>query len=673
MADSMDWGTFEQNIFLNVNSQNESAVDPEVERREKRIRELQKKDQEDKEKGELKAVRSRIELERQAAADIEALKQYELEKRDRYHIERLRKQLEEASSIEEANELELELKKAELQKKRDDEIIAKYKQASQEIASSVNNTLNGTFNEIRKVTTEYSDYVEKIQVGLIGTQSNYNSVVDNLSKVFSLNVFFSLDSAIKKSSEMIEKGITYNVELRSALDVMSDKIARTFDAFDASLLRLIKIQQEDSTKARLGMESFLLTYMNKNFQDSQYLQGLSDQVTAALLEASSTKSTSDSVEFEYAVQKYLGSFSSLGVSDSTIQAFAQALGYLGSGDVSSLTGNSALQQLIALSIERGKGNRSYGDMLLEGVEVSDVIQIFEGFYDLVKEIKNSDNLVAMNQYAKIFGLTMSDITSVMNITDEQLAKISEDMKSYQQARDQVDSEMGLGNLMKRTSASQMYNNIKKNLLSSIGLDFANDLAMNLLLEGVDQAASIVDMVTLGVEIDPFGVGSSAKIDNGALIRGAVASGIYGVEFLKNIKALSSLVSPNLKYLGDSENSKIEIMRGGLTETSDNGLNQNQNLMSFIGNTENSSIYDLVNQRGKEITSEVTGKDIDAEEERMEEILNDIKGISDSASMILQVLNIDGIRVREVSQDGSFSGSIATKQNSSTNRFMGGGY
>ena len=48
---------------------------------------------------------------------------------------------------------------------------------------------------------------------------------------------------------MVGKGIAFNVEQRAFLDTISEKIATTFEATDASLLKLVRIQQADSFPA----------------------------------------------------------------------------------------------------------------------------------------------------------------------------------------------------------------------------------------------------------------------------------------------------------------------------------------------------------------------------------------------------------------------------------------
>jgi hypothetical protein len=69
------------------------------------------------------------------------------------------------------------------------------------------------------------------------------------------------------------------VEQRAFLQTMTDKIATTFNAFDSNLLKIIRIQQEDSTVYRMGAEAQLTKFFNSNFQDSTYMSDVYDTVS----------------------------------------------------------------------------------------------------------------------------------------------------------------------------------------------------------------------------------------------------------------------------------------------------------------------------------------------------------------------------------------------------------
>ena len=81
---------------------------------------------------------------------------------------------------------------------------------------------------------------------------------------------------------MVSQGIAFNVEQRAALDVMKDKIATTFDAANGTLLRLVRIQEQDTTAGRLGMESALTAFLNNMYQTTEYMEGIAKTVKGNL-------------------------------------------------------------------------------------------------------------------------------------------------------------------------------------------------------------------------------------------------------------------------------------------------------------------------------------------------------------------------------------------------------
>lgn len=102
---------------------------------------------------------------------------------------------------------------------------------------------------------------------------------------------------------MVTSGIAFNIEQRAFLQTIKSKIADTFDATNGTLLRLIRIQQADSTAARLGMESSLTAFLNNMYENTEYLKQVSDGVKSSIEEAMSLMSAVDAVGFEYSVQK----------------------------------------------------------------------------------------------------------------------------------------------------------------------------------------------------------------------------------------------------------------------------------------------------------------------------------------------------------------------------------
>ena len=99
----------------------------------------------------------------------------------------------------------------------------------------------------------------------------------------------------------------------------------------------------------------------------------------------------EGVEFEYVVQKWLGSLGSVGVSNDALTKIATAINYLGTGNVEGLAGDAAMQNLLtkAASLQ----GLSYSSMLTEGLTAEKTNRLMRGIVDYVREISATDNNV----------------------------------------------------------------------------------------------------------------------------------------------------------------------------------------------------------------------------------------------------------------------------------------
>lgn len=102
---------------------------------------------------------------------------------------------------------------------------------------------------------------------------------------------------------LAKSGIALNIAQRAFLNTVKDKVADTFNAADGTMLRIIKIQQKDSTAARLGMESSLTTFLNSMYETSEYMHGAVTQVRNSIADAMSLMDAEAAVGFEYNIQK----------------------------------------------------------------------------------------------------------------------------------------------------------------------------------------------------------------------------------------------------------------------------------------------------------------------------------------------------------------------------------
>ena len=307
--------------------------------------------------------------------------------------------------------------------------------------------------EILASTTQYASRLQ-------GYTKNYAEILNKINKQIGLNPFISQEKMITNLNSLLDKGIAYNIEQRSFLVTISDKVAATFDKQNETLERLIRIQQADSTAARLGLEASLTKLFNDWFEDTSYLASNTlDQVTAALIDAESQMTRNQAVEFEYTIQKWLGSLYSLGLSQNAVTSIAGGLGQLASGNISALQG-TPLQTLFALS--SSKSNLSYSDMLINSIDGSSVNELLKAMVEYLREIAEGDNQVVKSAYGKIFGLSQADFRALQNITPKDITNIWKLQSNYSQAIQEVNEQLTFSNLSSRSTMAEMVQNVMNN-------------------------------------------------------------------------------------------------------------------------------------------------------------------------------------------------------------------
>lgn len=359
------------------------------------------------------------------------------------------------------------------------------------------------FKEAEQMLTTYQSHID---ARLQGSTKNYDDMMGLVSNNLSVSPYVKTQQVMENMKKAVDQGISYNVEQRAFLNTVADKIANTFDAFDSNLTRLVRLQQADSTAARLGMEASLTKFFNNMFEDTSYLSGLSDSVAAAIIDANSQLDRNQSAEFEYVVQKWLGSLSSLGMSESTITNIAQGLNYLATGDVTSLSSNTSLQTLFAMS--SAKAGLEYSDLLLNGLTADNTNKLFESMVEYLKEIaENSDSQVVKAAYGDIFNMSLSDMKAISNLSSSDIANISSNMLSYGGMNNELNWQFS--NLSSRVNIAEKLSNLYNNAIFGIASDMVNNpatFAMTKMLDfmdstGVDIAIPFVNAAGFGLDVN----------------------------------------------------------------------------------------------------------------------------------------------------------------------------
>lgn len=396
--------------------------------------------------------------------------------------------------------------------------------ANKLLNSAVN--VGASFDQgIKDYASLYSKYAASIDARVQGSSESFSAMSKLVRKNLAASPYVKQADMLNNLNELISKGIAYNIEQRAFLASVSDKMVTTFDVLDDTLLKMIRLQQADSTQARLGMEASLTYYLNKNFKDTSYLSNTFDSVTQAIFDASAQMGREQAVEFEYVVQKWLGSLSSVGVSDQTLLQIAEGLNYLGTGNVEALSSNQALQNLLVTA--SNKAGLEYSQILTQGLNADTANKLLESIALYTHEISHTSNQVVRAQYGQLFGVTMSDMTAILNMSADELKSISNSMLSYSSAIQETASQ--LEQIPKRMHVSELIDNVIENFKTGIASNIASSAGSYITWQIVD----FVEQLTGGINIPTISVMGSG-IDLETTVTGLMKTAMVGVSTIGQI-------------------------------------------------------------------------------------------------------------------------------------------
>lgn len=490
----------------------------------------------------------------------EDLKKIEEYQKAKYKIETQydkKRQAEERKAREQENKEKLEFYKQleeqnvklnEAQKQDRDRAKIEIQQTS--IEKNINSTMKQLTAAVEKLdgsVNKYSQYSAGINARLQGSGSNaermiwgqnrFGAIESNLTNVVGVNPYFRTETMLDNLQSLVEAGIASNIEQRAFLQTAKDDIATTFDAANGALLRIIRLQQSDSTAARLGMEAYLTRFLNELVENTEYLNSTFDTVQEALLEASSFMETKASTEFEYVVQKWLGALTGVGLSEASASSIAQALGYLGSGNVEALN-SSNLQNLLVMAASRGGLN--YADLLGGGLSSQSTDTLMRSLVEYMIEIGGSNSNVVKSQFAQTFGLTYSDLKAAQQLSSS-LNDIAGNFMSYQGMYDELGYQ--LNSLPQRIAMASMMDTIWDNL--EFGL--ASNIAKNPALAAIWKVTGLIQSNTGGINIPAVST-LMGGVDLEATVENLVRLGVVGISSLGMIGdlvgGLASTLAPS---------------------------------------------------------------------------------------------------------------------------------
>ena len=454
--------------------------------------------------------------------------------------------------------------------------------------------------------------------------SYWTQLFKDMTSIASMSIFYKQKDFTANIETLLDRGISFDLKQRAFLMTIQNKIATTFDVADGTLLRLIRIQQADTTAGRLGMESALNTFLNQMYETSEYLKDAAATVRANLEEMQSLMDSKEAVEVEYQVQKWLGSLYSVGMSNTSVTNISNALGQIAAGQVEGLEGGAGNLIIMAAN----DAGLSIADLLTDGIDASDTNKLLNAVVKYLADLAESskDNKIVQQQLADVFGVKASDLRAATNlVVKDTLNQISthSEYNSYSQMVGQL-FDMA-GSMGKRTSVGEMMDNLWENGQYTLAGSMANSPVSYLIYK----LAKVVDGTVGGIDL-PFvnvmGFGVDLNTTVSDLMRlAAVSGGILG-SLGPMISGLGSSFNGRemLRKAGISEELGYTVLhRGGINSASEaaSGDSISQSGVNTAGNSSGSDIKDSTIQEANDSKKQQMVEAKEEEEENKVDFLN----------------------------------------------------
>ena len=383
------------------------------------------------------------------------------------------------------------------------------------------------------------------------------------------------------------------------------------------------MQQQDTTAARMGMESALNAFLNNMFETTEYLSNLADSVRGNLVEAQALMGAKEATEFEYQVQKWLGSFYSVGMSDSAVTNISTTLGQLAAGQIEALTGSGTGNLMIMAANEAGL---SIADILKDGLDADSTNKLMQAMVDYLAQIaQQSDSKVIQQQLAGVFGMQASDIKSVLNLVSDN-SKTVKNIANTNVTNEGMMAELiaRAATMTARVSMGEMMSNVWENVQYTMAAGIANNPATYLLYK----TAGLLEQAVGGIPIsflNVYGFGVDLNTSVAQLMQaGAMAGGILG-SMGSMLGALGNMVGGGATMLataglfnqgkaihrGNGAVGAANLLSRSGISTSSSGLVGNSSSEDMTGATMASGQDDIDSQgaQGKEENEDATRDDI----------------------------------------------------------------
>lgn len=453
--------------------------------------------------------------------------------------------------------------------------------------SAIIGTLSNFAKQLETQMDEIASKKSAIDTRLQGSSNDkrfgsyWDQMTTDITGIAGVSPLIKQSALADRVATMVGQGIAFNVEQRAVLQELSGKIATTFDSANGTLLRLVRIQQQDTTAGRLGMESALTAFLNNMYETTEYMTNLATSVKSNLEEAMSLMSGENALSFEYQIQKWLGSLSSVGMSDAAVQGLAGVLGQVASGKIEGIT-SGGQGNLVIMAANNAGLNMS--DLLSDGLTQETTNTLMNSMVDYLAKIyqESGDSKVIQQQIASVYGLSASDLKAAVNLSKSQKV-IAKEGLDYNSAMDRLYSMAG--SMGSRTSLGEQLSNMWANTQYSMAAGMAN----NPVTYSMFKMSGLLKDTTGGINFGlPLVMGNGMPITfnvadlmrTGALAGGVMSSigamlsgggGLTGNSILKGIGLTGNSISTVTRGAGSS----IATM-GGITVSESGSMVGNSN-------------------------------------------------------------------------------------------------
>lgn len=448
------------------------------------------------------------------------------------------------------------------------------------------NFFNGIVDGAANSITQYYGPITAALEGVNSGLNDFKSVNKSLQSDIGLSSLVKQEAILNSINNLVSQGITSDIESLGILTSIRDKTVASFDVTNSDLRRLVRLNQQrgNLTAKQFGLADALKESFNSTFGDSSFLNNMFQSITGTVLDAVSANANSggtDSTAFYSVLESWLGAMYESGVDTNTVNAIAQGVNYLGSGNVQALSGNKQLQNLMLLSMDRA--GLDYADILQRGLSDSNMNVLLSTIVDYLAEITSNtkENNVLQSSYANLFNMSVTDMTAIQNLSKSGYSALG---MSGGNALAQASNE--LNKVASRTSAAEQINNVIDNAKYAFGSSIAaNKLAYftykasNLILDSLD-----------GLSTTTQGSGNSKMMQK---VIGKVFDNITGpVRLVTSLTYLGSLL-PGLLGFGKSLiGSAGNLLNGDGNNALAEIINQSASGGLFDGGTSNSGVFSL---------------------------------------------------------------------------------